>query len=164
MNSAQKKYQVKGLPELERVSATIAANLRADGIVLLHGDLGAGKTTLIQHLGQHLQVKSHMSSPTFNLLNQYRGRLDDKDIEVFHLDLYRLGANDDLLDLNFADLSRFENYLAFVEWPDKVNTPWQNYHTHLYELHLKVIWPDTGTQAHFDPNQLEREITFITRN
>ncbi|MES1025397.1 tRNA (adenosine(37)-N6)-threonylcarbamoyltransferase complex ATPase subunit type 1 TsaE [Gloeocapsa sp. BRSZ] len=64
--------------------------LNAGGVILLKGDLGAGKTTLVQGIGQGLGIKEPIVSPTFTLINEYtEGRLP-----LYHLDLYRLEPKD----------------------------------------------------------------------
>ena len=151
-----KKYKVSSLEQTNQVAIDIVSHLQPDAIVLLHGNLGAGKTTLIQHMGKYLGVKAHMSSPTFNLLNQYRGRLQNTIVEVFHLDLYRVRSNDSIIDLNFFELSRFERFIAFVEWPEKANTDWGHFGANLYNLHINPLFND----HEIDLEKIEREITF----
>ena len=99
--------------ETEAVGARIAAELRPGDVVLLRGDLGAGKTTLIRGACRALGVTEPVTSPTFTIGQRYRsGRLP-----VSHLDLYRLES------LEGEDPALLEDYLepesvAFVEWPE----------------------------------------------
>lgn len=97
--------------ETEAVGARIAAGLGPGDVVLLSGDLGAGKTTLIRGACRALGVEGPVTSPTFTIGRRYRGRLP-----VSHLDLYRLGG------LGDEDPALLDDYLdagsvAFVEWP-----------------------------------------------
>jgi tRNA threonylcarbamoyladenosine biosynthesis protein TsaE len=97
--------------ETEAVGAKIAARLGPGDVVVLSGDLGAGKTTLVRGACRALGVNGPVTSPTFTIGQRYAGRLP-----VSHLDLYRLGGLDD------EDPALLEDYLdpgsvAFVEWP-----------------------------------------------
>jgi len=134
------KVLVNNLSELDILAGQIFQKLRPGSIILLYGELGSGKTTLVQHLGKLLRVKSTINSPTFNLMNQYVARLNEKFIEIFHLDLFRLDNNDSLIDLNFADLSRGRPFMAFVEWPDRVDINWHNIAANVYSIFINIKW------------------------
>jgi tRNA threonylcarbamoyladenosine biosynthesis protein TsaE len=97
--------------ETEAVGARIAAELDPGDVVLVSGELGAGKTTLIRGACRELGVADPITSPTFTIGHRYRGR-----VPVSHLDLYRLEG------LKGEDPGLFDDYLtddavAFVEWP-----------------------------------------------
>src|SRR3954449_12533258 len=99
--------------ETEAVAAALAADLRAGDVVLVSGELGAGKTTLVRGACRALGVGVPVTSPTFTIGQRYRGA----GVAVSHLDLYRLpgleGEDPALLD-DYLD----EGTIAFVEWPD----------------------------------------------
>ena len=81
------------------------------------GNLGAGKTTLVQHLCKELGVNDSVSSPTFSLINQYSGLYKGQEILINHLDLYRLKSLEEALDIGIEDLLHSKQYL-FIEWPE----------------------------------------------
>ena len=83
-------------------------------VVTLRGDLGAGKTMLTKGIAKGLQVPDwyYLNSPTFTLINEYRGRLP-----LYHFDLYRLGDPDELFELGFNDYLAGPGVLV-IEWPD----------------------------------------------
>ncbi|OKY76539.1 MAG: tRNA (adenosine(37)-N6)-threonylcarbamoyltransferase complex ATPase subunit type 1 TsaE [Desulfobulbaceae bacterium DB1] len=85
-------------------------------IFTLSGDLGAGKTTLTQAIGQGLEVPPdyYITSPTFSLLHEYPGR-----IPLYHMDLYRLGSAEEIEELGFEDYI-YGNGLTVIEWPDRL--------------------------------------------
>ncbi|NJM73083.1 MAG: tRNA (adenosine(37)-N6)-threonylcarbamoyltransferase complex ATPase subunit type 1 TsaE [Scytonema sp. RU_4_4] len=73
-----------------KLGITLGQSLNAGNVILLEGDLGAGKTTLVQGLGEGLGITDSIVSPTFTLINEYtEGRLP-----LYHLDLYRLEPNE----------------------------------------------------------------------
>jgi tRNA threonylcarbamoyladenosine biosynthesis protein TsaE len=97
--------------ETERLAAAVAAGLGAGDVVLISGELGAGKTTFVRGACRALGVTDPVVSPTFTIGRRYRGRLP-----VSHLDLYRLG------EMAGEEPGLLDDYLtpdavAFVEWP-----------------------------------------------
>jgi tRNA threonylcarbamoyladenosine biosynthesis protein TsaE len=97
--------------QTEAVGAKIAARLGPGDVVVVSGDLGAGKTTLVRGACRALGVGGPVTSPTFTIGQRYAGRLP-----ISHLDLYRLGG------LEGEDPALLDDYLdagsvAFVEWP-----------------------------------------------
>ena len=83
-------------------------------VLAFHGDLGAGKTTLIKAMGQALGVADAMSSPTFALVNEYRSGAGDP---VHHFDLYRLKDAAELDAIGFSEYLDSGHY-CFIEWPE----------------------------------------------
>jgi tRNA threonylcarbamoyladenosine biosynthesis protein TsaE len=96
------------------IGASLAAVLLARDAVVLTGDLGAGKTTLVQGVARGLGVDDHVASPTFTLVKEYRGRL-----ELAHVDVYRLGRMQDVVDLGLDELVA-DGAVLLVEWGDAV--------------------------------------------
>ncbi len=84
----------------------------------LIGNLGAGKTTLIKYLCQHLGVRDQVVSPTFSLVNEYS---TDTGANVFHIDLYRLESLEEALQIGIEEYLDSEAYV-FIEWPQLINT------------------------------------------
>ena len=100
--------------ETRDVGAALAGILRPRDAVILTGELGAGKTTLVQGVARGLDVTDTVASPTFTLIKEYRGRLD-----VGHVDVYRLDRVQDVMDLGLDELGDGEAVLL-VEWGDAV--------------------------------------------
>jgi len=80
-------------------------------ILALYGELGAGKTFFTQHLCKYLGVTENVSSPSYVLMNEYMGKFP-----IAHLDLYRLGATEEVLELGLEEM--FEDCLTIIEWPE----------------------------------------------
>jgi tRNA threonylcarbamoyladenosine biosynthesis protein TsaE len=97
--------------ETEAAGARLAATLRPGDVVLVEGEMGAGKTTFVRGAARALGVEATVTSPTFTIGRRYTG-----DVPVSHLDLHRLA------DLAGEDPALLDDYLtadavAFVEWP-----------------------------------------------
>ncbi len=109
---ARRSVQSGGPEETESLGGELAARLRDGDVVLVRGELGSGKTTLVRGAARALGVTDPVTSPTFTVGNRYSGR----GVAVSHLDLYRLAG----LEQEEPDL--LADYLgpgriAFVEWP-----------------------------------------------
>jgi tRNA threonylcarbamoyladenosine biosynthesis protein TsaE len=109
------RFRSNSAAETEGIGARIAHGLRPGDLVLVSGELGSGKTTLIRGACRELGVADQVISPTFTIGRRYRGR-----VPVSHLDLYRLEA------LDAEDPGLLDDYLtpdavAFVEWPPAVD-------------------------------------------
>ncbi|MGI0491310.1 tRNA (adenosine(37)-N6)-threonylcarbamoyltransferase complex ATPase subunit type 1 TsaE [Alkalinema pantanalense CENA528] len=97
---------------------SLGQQLPAGTVILLEGDLGAGKTSLVQGLGQGLGIEETIESPTFTLINEYfSGRLP-----LYHLDLYRLAPEEtaDLYLETYWDGSEAEPGIMAIEWCDRL--------------------------------------------
>lgn len=107
---------VTGGPEETRELGAAIADLLVPGdVVSLTGDLGAGKTCLVQGAARSLGVQEPVGSPTFVLVREYRG-----EIPVYHLDVYRLDRLQEVLDLGFEDLLD-PGGVIFIEWGDAID-------------------------------------------
>jgi tRNA threonylcarbamoyladenosine biosynthesis protein TsaE len=100
----------------------IGASLKAPVLILLSGDLGAGKTTLTKGIaaGAGAAREDDVTSPTFTLVHKYEG-----ETRVYHVDLYRIGDAHDLETLGLEDIFS-ERAIVIVEWPDRLRmrTDW----------------------------------------
>lgn len=90
--------------------------LSPKSIVLLEGELGAGKTTLIQAIARGLGVVANATSPTYALVHRYQGKRGP----VYHLDCYRLRHPDEAGDLDWETL--VEGDAVLIEWPEKAGS------------------------------------------
>lgn len=107
------KFKIKNLEDLEKFAKILAENIKEEDVFSLVGDLGAGKTTLVQLIGKYLGIEDYITSPTFSLVNIYNG-----DFEVNHLDLYRLEDPDELLSIDFETYF-YPQGVTFIEWAEK---------------------------------------------
>ena len=94
--------------ETEQLGAELAKQLRPGDVVLVSGELGSGKTTFVRGACRALGVAGPVTSPTFTI-----GHLYDGDVEIAHLDLYRLSEIDPAILEDYVTPER----IAFIEWP-----------------------------------------------
>jgi len=139
---------------MAELGATIARELRAGDLVLLNGELGAGKTTLTRGIGEALGVRGAVTSPTFVLARTHpregasttSENIDGTDAPLVHVDAYRLGSAAELDDLDID----FANSIVVVEWGagllDGVATDW---------LELDIVRPHGGDpDAEIEPREV----------
>jgi tRNA threonylcarbamoyladenosine biosynthesis protein TsaE len=101
--------------QTKALAAALAELARPGDLLLLAGDLGAGKTAFTQGYGAALGIDDLITSPTFTLVNSYEGRL-----ELNHLDVYRLEALGEVLDLGVPEMLD-EGGVTVIEWGDAVS-------------------------------------------
>jgi len=109
---------IPDLAALPAAARQLAAAIAASGqtIVAFEGEMGAGKTTLIRALCAELGVGDDVSSPTFALVNEYRGGRGEP---IYHFDFYRIDSAEEAARLGAAEY--FDSgYLCLVEWPSRV--------------------------------------------
>jgi tRNA threonylcarbamoyladenosine biosynthesis protein TsaE len=95
----------------------LAPALKNARMVILRGDLGTGKTTLVKGIAEGLEAASHedVTSPTFTLIHEYRG----SDVNLYHVDLYRIDTPRELDTLGLDELFAEEGNLVLLEWGEK---------------------------------------------
>ena len=104
------RVSTKSAEDTRELAAQLAAVARAGDVVLLSGELGAGKTTFTQGFGAGLGVEDAITSPTFTLVQTYPGRL-----KLVHVDVYRLEMLQEVIDLGLPELLD-DGAVALIEW------------------------------------------------
>ena len=105
--------RVVDLAELVGVGQALGESLAPGEVVWLEGDLGAGKTTMVQAITRGLGVREAATSPTYALVHRYEGRRGS----VFHVDCYRLKSPEEARELDWDRLA--DSDAVLVEWPDR---------------------------------------------
>lgn len=113
-NSLLIKYH--SINELREISAKILDFAKELRIWLFYGEMGIGKTTLIKEVCNSLGVRSTVTSPTFNLVNEYKTETGQK---IFHFDFYRIEDETEALDIGYEEYF-FSGNLCLVEWPENI--------------------------------------------
>ena len=115
-NSVMKTFQTHSAEETTQLGRQLSAELRPGTIVLLRGDLGAGKTTMVKGIAEGFNAAKaeDVTSPTFTLIHEYRGPA----VTLFHIDLYRIDTQRELDTLALDDLMSPQSILL-IEWGEK---------------------------------------------
>ncbi len=103
------------LSEINRVAQQVWDKNKVFKVWTFNAPMGAGKTTFINALCKLLLVDEVSSSPTFSIINEYQSSIVDT---VFHLDLYRLKDEQEVVDVGVEDILN-SGYYCFIEWPEK---------------------------------------------
>ncbi len=104
----------------KELAKELSSYLNGGEIIFLYGEMGVGKTTFVKHLINQFQIKknlrtSEVTSPTFNLLNEY----DVDDLSIKHYDLFRLKDKSELKNLDVLENNK--NVITLIEWPQLIN-------------------------------------------
>lgn len=111
------KFVVNSLEETKKLAQNFAKDLKIGQVVLLNGDLGAGKTTFTQFVFAALGVKDVVNSPTFSILKSYKG---DKFL-LHHFDTYRI-SEEEAIESGFDEILSDENSVIFIEWSENIKS------------------------------------------
>ncbi len=112
------KIIIENLQDLERVARLVVNALGDSTVVAFYGDMGAGKTTLINEISKVLGVEQDATgSPTFAIINEYRS--DTTAELIYHFDCYRLKDYEEALDAGVDDYF-YSGALCLVEWPERI--------------------------------------------
>ena len=111
-----KTFSTHSAEETTELGRQLAADIKPGSVVLLRGDLGAGKTTLVKGIAEGFQAAKadDVTSPTFTLIHEYRG----PEVTLFHIDLYRIDTQRELDTLALDDLMT-ANSILLIEWGEK---------------------------------------------
>lgn len=137
--------------ELMAIGQSIGEKLKAGDILVLTGDLGAGKTTLTKGIAKGLEIGQMIKSPTYTIVREYEGRLP-----LYHLDVYRIGDDSDSIDL---DDFLYGDGVTVIEWGELLNP-------HLLDDYLTILLEYSGDgrkvsgQAHGSRSQVLLEEIF----
>jgi tRNA threonylcarbamoyladenosine biosynthesis protein TsaE len=115
-----REYETKSSAGTIAIGRKLADLLTPPRMLILRGDLGAGKTTLVKGIATALGAadQDEVTSPTFTLVHEYAGTLDGKPVKLLHLDLYRLDAERQLESLGLEEM-RTDDAIILVEWGEK---------------------------------------------
>lgn len=109
------KWIVQSELELAKIVPDLISNLPSSGVVLIDGQMGAGKTTTVRNILASISNNPFQGSPTFSLVNEYTSNFGQL---IYHFDLYRIDHPSELQQIGIEEY--FENdSLSFIEWPEK---------------------------------------------
>lgn len=108
------KFETTSYEQTERFGEELAKSLKEGDIIAMDGDLGAGKTCMTRGIARGLGVTSHVSSPTFTLVNEYEGGR----LMLYHFDTYRLEGEDDFIASGLDEY--FGKGVCVIEWSEVI--------------------------------------------
>jgi len=111
-----KNFITDKLEDLNLVSKYLAELSKTYNHFCFYGEMGAGKTTLINLICKNLGVTEHTSSPTYSIINEY---IAESDLKINHFDLFRIKDEFELLDIGIEEILD-SAIICFIEWPEKV--------------------------------------------
>jgi len=114
--------------ETEKIAGELAGLFKAGDVILLYGDLGSGKTFLVKAICKQWQIQDEPTSPTFTIINHYRGGLP-----VNHFDFYRLNNPAELDQLGWEEWIN-DASVTFIEWPQLIENQLDYYYKLTIEL------------------------------
>jgi tRNA threonylcarbamoyladenosine biosynthesis protein TsaE len=126
-----------GMDELDLVSKELMQVSEGLKVWLFYGEMGAGKTTLIKAIGKGLKLEDAVSSPTFSIINEYKG----SGLRVFHFDFYRIQREAEAYDMGVEEYFDSGQY-CFVEWPERVESLFP---LHYMSIRIRESTPTTRT-------------------
>lgn len=117
--------------QTEKIAAKLAAKLSTGSVIALHGNLGCGKTVFARGFARALGVTDYVTSPTFTIVQEYP-LADDR--RLYHLDLYRIGNEDDAIAFGIDEYLLDTEAFCLLEWPTRI----------------KELWPDNVIEIFFE--------------
>lgn len=142
----KKTLEISGIEGTKQAAIDILKTYHQERKFAFYGDLGAGKTTLIQAICEKLGSQNNVSSPTFSLINEY----EYPNGLIFHMDLYRLNSIEEALDIGIEGYLDSQEY-CFIEWPTIIHPLLEDntVHIHIETLNeeSRMVTITTGNQA-----------------
>lgn len=110
--------QINNLNQTKKLAKRFAKNLKGGEIILLNGDLGAGKTTFTKFLAKALGVKEEVTSPTFTIMKDYMG----KKYHIYHFDMYRMSGGQETVEFGLEEYiyQNSSDNIIIIEWSDNI--------------------------------------------
>lgn len=110
--------EIKSLDTIADAASEFIKQMGDNTVFAFHGEMGAGKTTLIKAICEKLGVDDVINSPTFAIINEYRS---DSGELIYHFDFYRINKEEEAFDFGYEDYF-FSGSLCFIEWPERIES------------------------------------------
>lgn len=134
------KIYLENEEQTKEIGYKLGQLLTPKSVVCLIGDLGAGKTTMTQSLAKALEVDDYITSPTFNIVNEYEGRMP-----LYHFDVYRIGSSDEMYDIGFDEYIDGDG-VCIIEWANLIEDILPNEY-----LYIEMNYKETGREIILTP-------------
>ncbi|MCS7000551.1 MAG: tRNA (adenosine(37)-N6)-threonylcarbamoyltransferase complex ATPase subunit type 1 TsaE [Bacteroidota bacterium] len=130
-------YSSSSEEETQSIAEQFARRLRSGDIVTISGDLGVGKTEFVRGICRFFEVEDIVTSPTFSIINVYRGTLTTGEpVQIIHIDLYRLKNMKELSSIGLLEWLQLPDAIKVIEWPEKANGIIRSPH---YQVTIKTL-------------------------
>lgn len=110
------QIEIKNLEALYPAAQDFIRQMEDQKVFAFYGDMGAGKTTFIKAICEQLGVGETVASPTFAIINEYRGGSGDP---IYHFDFYRIHKLEEVFDFGYEDYF-YSGHICFIEWPELI--------------------------------------------
>ncbi len=116
-------YEFITLSEDETINLghEIAKGLSPGDILAIYGDLGSGKTEFVKGICEYFKVEEIVTSPTFTIVNKYNASSSDNQLVLYHIDLYRIEKEIELLEIGFEEYLNDRSAITLIEWAEKTS-------------------------------------------
>lgn len=129
----KKIFESNTLHDTCQIARDFAANLKGGDIICMYGDLGAGKTEFVRAMAQELGIEDYITSPTFTIINEYKGSLD-----LYHFDVYRIADSDEMYEIGYDEYINGDG-ICVIEWAQLIEDilPHERYNVTITKDYLK---------------------------
>jgi len=107
-------YEAATLDATKKIAQDFAKSLNSGDVVCMYGDLGAGKTEFVRAMAQEFGITDYITSPTFTIVNEYKGRLD-----LYHFDVYRIADSDEMYEIGYDEYIDGDG-ICVIEWAELI--------------------------------------------
>lgn len=138
------QYITHSLEETSQFISELLPSLSGGDILLLEGNLGAGKTAFTKLLGKRLGINEDITSPTFSLMNIYELPEPIQGIQqLIHVDAYRMESEEEVYDIGLDEYMNAPDTLLCIEWPERIEKSLQNKKA----MHFRFALQDDGSRS-----------------
>lgn len=129
----KKIFEANTLHDTCQIAQDFARNLKGGDIICMYGDLGAGKTEFVRAMAQELGIEDYITSPTFTIINEYKGSLD-----LYHFDVYRIADSDEMYEIGYDEYINGDG-ICVIEWAQLIEDilPHERYNVTITKDYLK---------------------------
>ncbi len=125
--------EIPSLDKISEAAAQFVSQMGENKVYVFYGSMGAGKTTFIKAICEHLGVTDVINSPTFAIVNEYE---DGEGSPIYHFDFYRINKEEEAYDFGYEDYF-YSGNVCFIEWPEMV----------------KNLIPENAIEVHISENE-----------